>query len=269
MKRFMPLVNINLLISVIMVWLPIDWLGLELIFIYFLLCGLLAGLMLWWSKKDHKPLTLFLLFLLSFGLFFKLGTLYDHSRFDINHTIVYAELKDKHIGSRPASPYLDFYYQDTMVSIGVNREDYHNDSLFKSVLLFISPIEEIIKTQVTEFEKRKFKYPVEYRNNLEYGNDSYDYCVIEPYTALNNFGLRRVTKSIENSDTILYYTTINDSINNQLYRCADTLQTQSNRALVGDSFAFLFHDGIYTKEQVFEEIPEAKEYYYKYYKESE
>ena len=51
MKRFMPLVNINLLISVIMVWLPIDWLGLELIFIYFLLCGLLAGLMLWWSKK--------------------------------------------------------------------------------------------------------------------------------------------------------------------------------------------------------------------------
>ncbi len=268
MKRFMPLVNINLLISVIMVWLPIDWLGLELIFIYFLLCGLLAGLMLWWCK-DTKPLTLVLVFLLSFGVFFKMGTLYDHSRFDINHTIVYAELKDKHIGSRPTSPYLDFYYQDTMVSIGVNREDYHNDSLFKSVLLFISPIEEIIKNQVTEFEKRKFKYPVEYRNNLEYGNDSYDYYFVEPYTALNNFGLRRVTEKIVNSSRVLYYQNVNPSLDSVAHPVKDGFQTATNRAKVDTSFAFLFLDGIYSKEQVLEEIPEAKEYYYKYYKESE
>ncbi|MBO7595445.1 MAG: hypothetical protein J6T70_00155 [Bacteroidales bacterium] len=42
-----------------------------------------------------------------------------------------------------------------------------------------------------------------------------------------------------------------------------------NGTLVGSSFAFLFHDGIYSKEQVFEEIPQAKEYYLKYSKETD
>lgn len=162
-----------------------------------------------------------------------------------------------------------YKYHEGEVTTTSVRDHLNHYTLFQSVLLELSPHCEVLSSITSDFEKRKFKYPVEYRNNLEYGNDSYDYCVIEPYTALNNFGLRRVTKSIENSDTILYYTTLNDSIDNQLYRCADTLQTQSNRALVGDFFAFLFHDGIYSKEQVFEEIPEAKEYYYKYCKESE
>ncbi len=222
MKRFMPLVNICLIITVVILFLPADWITAKLLFVYFLLCGLLAGLMLWWCK-DTKHLTLILLFLLSFGVFFKLGTLFDHCRFDNHHSIVYAELKDKHIGSKPTSPYLDFKYQDKIVSIGVEKEEYHKDSLFKSVLLFISPIEEIIKKQVTDFEKRKFKYPVEYRNYLEYGNDSYDYCFIEPYTALNNFGLRRVSKSIDNSDTILYYKNLNPTIDSVSHRIADTL----------------------------------------------
>lgn len=269
MKRFMPLVNINLLISVIMVWLPIDWLGLELIFIYFLLCGLLAGLMLWWSKKDHKPLTLFLLFLLSFGLFFKLGTLYDAYRCNITHSVVYAELKDKHISKK--SHYFDFHCQGDDISIVVGSDEYKNDFLFESVLLLITPETEILKNknEVSDFEKRKFKYPVEYRNNLEYGNDSYDYYFVEPYTALNNFGLRRVTEKIENSSRVLYYQNVNPFLDSVAHPVKEGFQTATNRAKVDTSFAFLFHDGIYTKEQVFEEIPEAKEYYYKYYKESE
>ncbi len=53
------------------------------------------------------------------------------------------------------------------------------------------------------------------------------------------------------------------------YPQADSLQTAANRALVGSSFAFLFHEGIYSKEQVFEEIPQAKEYYLKYCKETD
>ncbi|MDD6002373.1 MAG: hypothetical protein PUC50_09325 [Bacteroidales bacterium] len=115
-----------------------------------------------------------------------------------------------------------------------------------------------------------FSKPVKYVNKQEFGNDYYYYAKLNPKLALKNFGLRRVFMGLDKNDSVLVYKNINDSIEfKTVHICADTLQTAANRALVGDSFAFLFHDGIYTKEQVFEEIPEAKEYYYKYYKESE
>ena len=153
----------------------------------------------------------------------------------------------------------------------VSEDEYKSIKKGSSIIIIIENNRGQITVDLNPSSTDLYKYskPVYYVNNKEIGNDYYYYAKLQPDIALCNFGLRRVTKSIENSDTILYYTTLNDSIDNQLYRCADTLQTQSNRALVGDSFAFLFHDGIYTKEQVFEEIPEAKEYYYKYCKESE
>ena len=71
-------------------------------------------------------------------------------------------------------------------------------------------------------------------------------------------------------DSLLVYKNINDSIEFKIVHiCADTLQTDHNRALVGDSFGFLFHDRIYSKEQVFKEIPQAKVYYLKYCKEED
>lgn len=125
------------------------------------------------------------------------------------------------------------------------------------------------KYNISKEEAYYYQYPVLFVKGVEFGNDYYYYAKLQPIISLNNFGLRRVSKSIENSDTILYYKNLNSTIDSVAHRLADTLQTAANRALVGSSFAFLFHDGIYTKEQVFEEIPEAKEYYYKYYKESE
>ena len=117
---------------------------------------------------------------------------------------------------------------------------------------------------------RYFSKPVKYVNKQEFGNDYYYYAKLNPTLAFKNFGLNRVFMGLGKNDSLLVYKNINDSIEfKTVHICADTLQTAANRALVGDTFAFLFHDGIYTKEQVFEEIPEAKEYYYKYYKESE
>jgi len=115
----------------------------------------------------------------------------------------------------------------------------------------------------------KYSKPVYYRDNQEIGNDYYYYAKLQPDISLKNFGLRSVTKTIVNYDTTLFYTNITDSIDNQRYRCADSLQTYENRQKVGDTFGFLFHDGIYSKEQVFEEIPQAKEYYLKYCKEEQ
>ncbi|MDD6001936.1 MAG: hypothetical protein PUC50_07070 [Bacteroidales bacterium] len=112
----------------------------------------------------------------------------------------------------------------------------------------------------------KYSKPVYYVNNKEVGNDYYYYAKLCPDIAINNYGLKQVTKAIENSDTILYYCNLNPTIDSVAHRLADTLQTQANRNIVGDEYGFLFHDGIYSKEQVFEEIPLAKEYYLKYYK---
>ena len=115
-----------------------------------------------------------------------------------------------------------------------------------------------------------FSKPVKYVNKQEFGNDYYYYAKLNPSLALKNFGLNRVFMGLGKNDSLLVYKNINDSIEfKTVHICADTLQTAANRAKVGDTFGFLFHDGIYSKEQVFEEIPQAKEYYLKYYKENE
>lgn len=269
MNRFIILFCLDLLLLVVMLFLPTSIMTIHLLSIFGIVSLVLVIISACFYRSYNDTfLMLVLLIAINWAAFLKEYYVISKLRFAKSYSVVFANFLRK---CHPAKGVYEFDYEylDSIRTVNVGLDNYYKDSLNKSVLIVITPYAEILKNQVSDFEKRKFKYPVEYRNNLEYGNDSYDYCVIEPYTALSNFGLRRVTKSIENSDTILYYTTLNDSIDNQLYRCADTLQTQSNRALVGDSFAFLFHDGIYTKEQVFEEIPEAKEYYYKYYKESE
>ena len=76
--------------------------------------------------------------------------------------------------------------------------------------------------------------------------------------------------SNNDNDSVLAYKNINDSIElRTIHICSDFLQTEYNKKKVGNSFGFLFHDGIYSKEQVFEEIPQAKEYYLKYCKEEQ
>lgn len=111
-----------------------------------------------------------------------------------------------------------------------------------------------------------FQKPIKYVDGEEIGNDYYYYAKLRPTIALKNFGLNVVFKVLYRNDTILYYRNLNQNLDSIAHRLADTLQTASNRALVGDSVAFLFHDAIYSKVQVFEEIPQAKEYYLKYYK---
>ncbi len=220
----------------------------------------------------HRIVMTFLLVLIWLKTIGEVSELTIKEYFDLSHKIVYAQLTGKHKdGSTKGSynHYFDYHYNNDNKSIYVSSDDFYNESLFKEALILISPSNKIIKPQVSDFEKRKFKYPVEYRNNLEYGNDSYDYYFVEPYTALNNFGLRRVTEKIENSSRVLYYQNVNPSLDSVAHPVKEGFQTATNRAKVDTSFAFLFHDGIYSKEQVFEEIPEAKEYYYKYYKESE
>ena len=119
----------------------------------------------------------------------------------------------------------------------------------------------------TSLEIIKYSKPVYFRGDEELGNDYYYYAKLNPKLALQNFGLKKVFMGLDKNDSLLVYKNINDSIEfKTVHICADTLQTASNRALVGDSFAFLFQDGIYTKEQVFDEIPQAKEYYLKYFK---
>ncbi len=273
MNKFVVIYCIQLIILIVVLYLPTEYLGGTLLLICMLLFVGLSIILLSIKEGRHFDTQLMtgLLVPIYLKTFFILSSFYDKEKFDESHNVVYAVLTGKHKEVRKGGDlhYFDYHYNNDFMSIYVSSDDYYNDSLFKSALLLISPHNKILKNQVTDFEKRKFKYPVEYRNNLEYGNDSYDYCVIEPYTALNNFGLRCVTKTIEKSDTILYYCNLNPSIDSVAHRLADTLQTASNRALVGSSFAFLFHDGIYTKEQVFEEIPQAKEYYLRYCKETD
>ena len=204
----------------------------------------------------------------NFGIIITLNKLYERNCLDNTYNVVYAELKKTFTPHKSPTRYTYKYHEGEVTTTSI-RNHLNHYALYQSVLLELSPHLEVISSVSSDFEKRKFKYPVEYRNNLEYGNDSYDYCVIETYTALSNFGLRRVTKTVEGKDTVLVFNSIKDSTDNQLHPLADTLQTAANRALVGSSFAFLFHDGIYTKEQVFEEIPQAKEYYLKYCKETE
>lgn len=150
----------------------------------------------------------------------------------------------------------------------VSEDEYKSIKKGSSIIIIIENNRGQITVDLHPSSVDLYKYskPVYYINNKEVGNDYYYYAKLCPDIAINNYGLKQVTKAIENSDTILYYCNLNPSIDSVAHRLADTLQTVSNRALVGSSFAFLFHDGIYSKEQVFEEIPQAKEYYLKYFK---
>lgn len=114
-----------------------------------------------------------------------------------------------------------------------------------------------------------FQKPVKYLDGEEIGNDYYYYARLRTHNALKNFGLNVVFKGLCRADTTLFCRNVNPGIDSVDRPLADTLQTATNRALVGSSFAFLFHDGIYSKEQVFEEIPQAKEYYLKYCKDED
>ena len=186
------------------------------------------------------------------------------------HFKVIATVKQK--GSYKSDYMIHCYYYDGLnfrdSEINVDYPYYKNVKDIKLVILESdSSGYKIISSNPTAFEILKFLKPVYYRGKEEIGNDYYYYAKIQSDISLKNFGLRSVTKSIENSDTILYYKNINDSIDNQIHRCVDSLQTYKNRQKVGDTFGFLFHDGIYSKDQVFEEIPQAKEYYLKYCKE--
>lgn len=269
MNRFILFFCLDLLLLVIMLFLPNSIMNIHLLSIFGIVSLVLVIISAcFYVSFWDASIMLVLLVSINWAVFLKEYNIITNLRFSNSYTIVYAQYIKKYHPAKGVYKF-DYRYVDSIRSVNVGLESYFLDSLNKSVLIIISPYAEIMKNQVSDFEKRKFKYPVEYRNNLEYGNDSYDYCVIEPYTALSNFGLRRVTKTVEGKDTVLVFNSIKDSTDNQLRPLADTLQTAANRALVGDSFAFLFHDGIYSKEQVFEEIPEAKEYYYKYYKESE
>lgn len=114
-----------------------------------------------------------------------------------------------------------------------------------------------------------FQKPIKYVDGEEIGNDYYYYAKLRADNSLKHFGLNVAFKGLYGKDTILFYRNLNSALDSVSHRLVDTLQTASNRALVGSSFAFLFHDSIYSKEQVFEEIPQAKEYYLKYYKDED
>ncbi|MCQ2976123.1 MAG: hypothetical protein MJ211_15085 [Bacteroidales bacterium] len=91
-----------------------------------------------------------------------------------------------------------------------------------------------------------------------------EYCEAVRKNGLDNvltyFGLNKLTLD---SDSLLYYKNINDSIDSQIHKCADSLQTEQNRNLE-NSGAFYFHGEIIPKEQVFSQITLAREYYEKY-----
>lgn len=106
-----------------------------------------------------------------------------------------------------------------------------------------------------------FQQPVRFVNNEEFGNDYYYYAKLRPDLALKNFGLNKITIG---KDNILHYKNVNDSIDNQTHKCADSLQSQQNRDIVGSDFAFYFHGEIIRAGQVFSEIPQAKAYYERY-----
>ncbi len=224
------------------------------------------------SKKFDVLLMIGLLAFLHWSILARRYDMIDRYKFDEFHTFCYAELVDTYTESSGKSTRYVFLYQfqdGSKHELHVGSEKYYEDSLYREVLLMTSPTREILTNDVAEYEKRKYKYPVDYKNNLEYGNDSYDYYVIEPYIALNNFGLRRVFRRVEGPHLVLYYKNINPDIDSLEYRCDDKFQTQANRDTIGEGFGFYFLDGVYSKEQVFEEIPLAKEYYDRFYKDAE
>lgn len=112
-------------------------------------------------------------------------------------------------------------------------------------------------------EKLLYKYqkPVEFFGEVELGNDYYYYAKISPDLAFKNFGLNIIYCS-KGGDKLLYKN-INRDLDSGLYYSND-LHTKDNFAKIGKDTMFVFHGEIISKEQVFSEIPQAKEYYDRY-----
>ena len=274
MNRFIFFYCLDLIALLVLVVMPNEHVDLKFILI---MGGISLVLIIITAsfKESHKFdawIMLVLLVFLHWSILVRRYDMIDRYKFDEFHTFRYAELVDTYTESSGKSTSYVFLYQfqdGSQYELHVGSGKYYEDSLYREVLLQTTPTHEILKNNVVEYEKRKYKYPVDYKNNLEYGNDSYDYYVIESYIALNNFGLKRVFRRVEGPHLVLYYKNINPDIDSLEYRCDDKFQTQANRDTIGEGFGFYFLDGVYSKEQVFEEIPLAKEYYDKYYKDAE
>lgn len=274
MSRFVVLYCLDLIALLVVMLMPNERVDLKFILIMggISLVLLITMVSIKEGKKIDAWLMCVLLTFLHWTSLARRSALIDRYKFDEFHTFRYAELVDAYeetSGKSTSRVFLYQFHDGSQYDLHVDREKFNADSLYKEVLLQTSPSHEIIKNDVVEYEKREFKYPVDYKNNIEYGNDSYDYYMIEPYIALNNFGLRRVFRRVEGLHLVLYYKNVNPDIDSLEYRCDDKFQTQANRDTIGEGFGFYFLDGVYPKEQVFEEIPLAKDYYYKYYKDVE
>lgn len=274
MSRFVVLYCLDLIALLVVMLMPNERVDLKFILIMggISLVLLLTMVSIKEGKKTDALLMCVLLTFLHWTSLARRSVLIDRYNFDEFHTFRYAELIDAYeetSGKSTSRVFLYQFHDGSQYHLHVSRKEYNADSLYKEVLLQTSPSHEIIKNDVVEYEKRKFKYPVDYKNNIEYGNDSYDYYVIEPYIALNNFGLKRVFRRVEGPHLVLYYKNVNPDIDSLEYRCDDKFQTQANRDSIGECFGFYFLDGVYPKNQVFKEIPLAKEYYDKYYKDAE
>ena len=274
MNRFVFFYILELIALLVLVVMPNERVDLEFILIMGGI-SLVLVIILFSIKESKKFDVLLMIGLLAFlhwSILVRRSDMINRYKFDEFHTFCYAEWIGKREESRGKSTSHYFVYQfkdGSKCDISVDVDRYYEDSLYREVLLMTSPTHEILTNDVAQYEKRKYKYPVDYKNNLEYGNDSYDYYVIEPYIALNNFGLWRVFRRVEGPHLVLYYKNVNPDIDSLEYRCDDKFQTQANRDTIGEGFGFYFLDGVYPKEQVFEEIPLAKDYYYKYYKDAE
>ena len=274
MNRFVFFYILELIALLVLVVMPNERVDLKFILIMGGI-SLVLVIILFSIKESKKFDVLLMIGLLTFLFWFTLYqrfSMIEKYEFDEFHTFCYAEWIDKREESRGKSTHHYFVYQfkdGSKCDVSVDVDRYYGDSLYREVLLQTTPTHKILKNNVVEYEKRKYKYPVDYKNNFEYGNDSYDYYVIEPYIALNNFGLWRVFRRVEGPHLVLYYKNVNPDIDSLEYRCDDKFQTQANRDTIGEGFGFYFLDGVYPKEQVFEEIPLAKDYYYKYYKDAE
>lgn len=274
MSRFVVLYCLDLIALLVVMLMPNERVDLKFILIMggISLVLLITMVSIKEGKKIDAWLMCVLLTFLHWTSLARRSVLIDRYNFDEFHTFRYAELIDAYeetSGKSTSRVFLYQFHDGSQYHLHVSRKEYNADSLYKEVLLQTSPSHEIIKNDVVEYEKRKFKYPVDYKNNIEYGNDSYDYYVIEPYIALNNFGLKRVFRRVEGPHLVLYYKNVNPDIDSLEYRCDDKFQTQANRDSIGECFGFYFLDGVYPKNQVFKEIPLAKEYYDKYYKDAE
>jgi len=117
------------------------------------------------------------------------------------------------------------------------------------------------KKQVKKEDSLLYQKPVIFIGKQEFGNDYYYYAKLRPDLSLKNFGLNKLSLA---TDGALSYKNINDSIDSQVHRCADSLQAQAYYNMLDTADAFYFHGEIIPAEQVFAEVPQAREYYEKY-----